>query len=64
MHSAVFSDGMNEMPFRVLTDTEFERLDARDRAAYLKRAIEAMDRLKKQMRHTLRDDQQNVNKAA
>ena len=55
---------MNEMPFRVLTDAEFERLDARDRAAYLKRAIEVMDRLKKQIRRTLRDDQKNANKAA
>jgi len=55
---------MNEMPFRVLTDAEFERLDARDRAAYLKRAIEAMDRLKKQIRRTLRDDQKNANKKA
>jgi len=53
-----------EMPFRVLADAEFECLDARDRAAYLKRAIEAMDRLNKQMRHSLRDDQKIVNKAA
>jgi TRAP-type C4-dicarboxylate transport system substrate-binding protein len=52
------------MPFRVLTDAEFERLDARDRAAYLKRATEAMDWLRKQLRHTLRDDQKNVDKAA
>jgi hypothetical protein len=55
---------MNEMPFRVLTDAEFERLDARDRAAYLKRAVEVIDRLKKQVRRTLRDDQKNANKVA
>ena len=52
-----------EMPFRVLADAEFECLDARDRAAYLKRAIEAMNRLKKQLRHTFLDDQ-NASKAA
>jgi hypothetical protein len=55
---------MSEMPFRVLTEAEFERLDARDRAAYLKRAIEAMDRLKKQIRRTLGDDQTRADKIA
>ena len=55
---------MNEMPFRVLTDAEFERLEARDRAAYLKRAVEVMDRLKKQIGRTLRDDQKKADRAA
>jgi len=54
---------MSDMPFRVLNDGEFERLDARDRAAYLKRATEVMDRLKKQIRRTLRDELE-ANKAA